>query len=68
MKAKIILKWIGISVGAIVGLALLGVATVYLMIGRDLSRTFDVALTEISVPATSPVRQKDSGLRDYVAA
>jgi len=50
MKAKIILKWIGISVGAIVGLALLGVATVYLMIGRDLSRTFDVALTEISVP------------------
>jgi cytochrome c553 len=50
MKARIILKWIGISVGAIVGLALLGVAIVYLMIGRDLSRTFDVALTEVAVP------------------
>ena len=50
MKAKTILKWIGISVGAILGLALLGVAIVYAIIGRDLSRTFDVALTDISIP------------------
>jgi cytochrome c553 len=50
MKAKMVLKWIGISVGAIVGLALLGVTIVYVMIGRDLSRTFDVALTDVAVP------------------
>lgn len=50
MKAKAILKWFGITIGAIVGLAAVGVAIVYVMIGRDLSRTFDVALAPVAVP------------------
>ena len=50
MKTKKILKWFGITIGGIVGLAMLGVAIVYLMIGSDLSQTFDVALTEVTVP------------------
>ena len=49
MKAKRILKWFGISIGGIVGLAVLIVAIVYVMIGRDLSQTFDVPLTDVAV-------------------
>jgi cytochrome c553 len=50
MRAKPILKWFGIIIGGIVGLAALGVAIIYVMIGRDLSRTFDVAVAELAVP------------------
>ena len=49
MKAKKILKWFGISIGGIAGIAALIVAIVYVMIGRDLSQTFDVPLTDITV-------------------
>jgi len=42
------LKWFGISIGGIVGLAAIAVAIVYVIIGRDLSRTFDVDLTEVT--------------------
>ena len=50
MNAKKALKWIGISIGGVVGLVLLGTAVVYVVIGSDLSRTFDVPLTKIAVP------------------
>jgi cytochrome c553 len=50
MSATKVLKWIGISIGGIVGFALLGTAVIYVVIGSDLSRTFDVPLTEITVP------------------
>jgi len=49
MKAKKILKWFGISIACIAGLAILVVAIVYVMIGRDMSQTFDVALTNVAV-------------------
>ena len=45
-----VLKWIGISIGGIAAFALLGTAIVYVVIGSDLSRTFDVPLTEVAVP------------------
>jgi cytochrome c553 len=50
MNAKKVLKWIGISIGGVVGFTLLGTAVIYVVIGSDLSRTFDVPLTEIAVP------------------
>ena len=50
MKARRVLKWLGIAIGSIVGLALLAVTIIYVLIGRDLSRTFDVATTEVNVP------------------
>jgi len=51
MNAKLILKWLGIAIGVIVGLAILGVAVNYMLIGRDLTRTFDVAVTEVALPS-----------------
>jgi cytochrome c553 len=50
MNARKVLRWIGISFGGIVGLALLGTTIVYIVIGTDLSKTFDVPLTEVAVP------------------
>lgn len=50
MKTKKILKWLGISIGGIAALAVLVVAIVYVIIGRDLSQTFNVALTDVAVP------------------
>jgi cytochrome c553 len=50
MKIKRIFKWAGGILGGIVVLACIGVAIVYVLIGADFSRTFDVALTEIAVP------------------
>ena len=46
MRAKPILKWLGIIIGGIVGLAVVGVALNYVLVGRDLSRTFDVVVDE----------------------
>ncbi len=50
MRPKTILEWLLLVFGGIVGIALLGVISVYILIGRDLSRTFDIAATEIAVP------------------
>ena len=50
MRLKTILKWLLFVFAGIVGIALLGVAAVFVVIGHDLSRTFDVAATEIVVP------------------
>jgi len=49
VKINRILKWFGLILGGIVGVAVLGVAINYLLIGRDLSRTFDVAVDEIDI-------------------
>lgn len=52
MKAKTILKWFAISIGGVMGLAVLAVAVVYVMIGRDLSQKFNHPLIDIDVPAS----------------
>jgi cytochrome c553 len=49
MKTKPVLKWLGIIIGSIVGLVALGLAIIYVLIGRDLSQTFDVDVTEVVV-------------------
>jgi cytochrome c553 len=49
MKIKPVLKWLGIIIGGIVGLVALGLAIIYVLIGSDLSQTFDVAMTEVVV-------------------
>lgn len=50
MRVKVILKWLLIGLGGIVGIALLSVAVIYVLMGSDLRRTFDVAGTAITVP------------------
>lgn len=51
MNTRKILKWSGISIGSIIGLALLCTTGVYIVIGADLARTFDVPLTAVPIPA-----------------
>ena len=41
MRIKIILKWLLVGLGGVVGIVLLGVAIVYVLIEIDLGRTFD---------------------------
>jgi mono/diheme cytochrome c family protein len=50
MRVKTFLKWLLIGLGGIVGIALLGVAVIYVLLGSDLRRTFDVAGNTITVP------------------
>jgi len=50
MKVRTLLKWFALSIGCVAGLALLAVAVIYVMIGNDLSQTFDHPLTEVDVP------------------
>jgi len=50
MKARTILKWFAVSIGGIVGLAVVIVAIVHVVIGRELSQTFDHPLTDVVVP------------------
>lgn len=47
---KKILKWFLIAVGSAIGIALLAVATVFVLIGRDLDRTFEHAGSRVDVP------------------
>ncbi len=47
---KTILKWLLIAIGGALGIALLGVATVFVLIGRDLDRTFDRQASSVDVP------------------
>lgn len=41
-----ILKWLGILAGGVLGLAVMAVAIVYVVVGRDLTKTFDIELPE----------------------
>lgn len=50
MGVRTILKWTSISVGGAAGLILIGVVMIYLLIGFDLSRTFDVEGTSVFIP------------------
>ena len=47
---RLLLKWLAVGLGGIVTLALIGVGIVYVIIGNDLGRRFDVRGTEITVP------------------
>ena len=47
MAARKVLKWIGVGIGAVLSLALLAVAVVYVVIGSDLSATFDVPASDV---------------------
>jgi mono/diheme cytochrome c family protein len=48
---KRVLKWIGVVLGAILGLIILAVAAVYLITGLRMNKTYDVAAEPITVPA-----------------
>lgn len=50
LRVKKILKWLLFGLSGVVGVALLGVATIYLLIGSDLARTFDVVGAKVTVP------------------
>ena len=51
MRLKAILKWFFIGLGAVLGVALLGVLTIYILIGIDRGRTFDnIAGTSVDIP------------------
>ena len=49
MRIRTILKWLLYLVGGIVGIALLGVLTIYVLIGNDLGRTFDIEGSTIAI-------------------
>ena len=53
MRLKSIAKWLLAGLGAVVGIASLGVGVVYLIVGSDLRRTFDIAGIDIDVPDDS---------------
>jgi len=51
MKTGKIVKWIGMSLVGLLGFAVLAVAVVYAVIGRELAQTFDVlAATDLVLP------------------
>jgi len=50
MKTGKVLKWTGLFIAGVIGLAILAVAVVYAVIGRDLSRTFDLVVADVAVP------------------
>jgi mono/diheme cytochrome c family protein len=50
MKVRKILKWIGISLGSLLGIALIAVGVIYFIIGNDFERTFEIGLTHIDIP------------------
>lgn len=49
MRLRRIFKWFGVAVGGLVAIAILGVVAIYMLIGADLDRTFDVPVTKVSV-------------------
>jgi mono/diheme cytochrome c family protein len=51
MSIRKVLKWLGISLGSLLGLALIAVGTIYFVIGNDFEQTFDVGLTDIEIPS-----------------
>lgn len=51
MQPRIVIKWFFISLGAVLGMALCGMIIIYVVIGIDMSRTFDdVSGSSINVP------------------
>lgn len=50
MHLRTIIKWLLLSLGGIVGFVVLAIATIYVLIGSDLDRSFNVAGAEITVP------------------
>jgi len=50
MRLRSVLKWLLIAVGGVLGIALLGATTVYVLIGIDLGRTFDGAGASVYIP------------------
>jgi mono/diheme cytochrome c family protein len=51
VRLKSVIKWLAVGLGGIVAFALIGVGVVWVIIGRDLGRRFDVRGSEITVPA-----------------
>jgi cytochrome c553 len=49
MRMRTMLRWLGLAVGAVVGIALVGVAAIYVFIGSELDRTFDIPGTQVDV-------------------
>ncbi len=49
MRVRTILKWLGLAVGAVVGIMLVGVVAIYVFIGIELDRTFDIPGTQVDV-------------------
>lgn len=49
MTTRKVLKWIGILAGGALGLAVIAVAVVYVIIGRDLTKKFDVEWPEANL-------------------
>ena len=51
MQVKKILKWLFVGLGAVLGVALLGVITIYVLIGLDRAKTFEsVAGSTVQIP------------------
>jgi len=50
MRIKTVLKWIGIPLGSLLGVALIAITAIFFLIGNDLSKTFDVGLTDVEIP------------------
>ena len=50
MHLRSLIKWLLLGLGGIVGLAVLAIATIYVLIVSDLDRTFNVVGTKIAVP------------------
>ncbi len=53
MRAKTIFKWLLAALGGVVALAVLACVVIYIIIGLDLSRTFEVEGTIVDVPTDS---------------
>lgn len=51
MWAKRILKWTGLALLGIVGLTVIAMLSVYIVMGRDLTRSYDIAGEAVAVPA-----------------
>ena len=53
MRVRRLIKWLLMGIGGVVAVALLGVAGIYVFIGIELDRTFEVSGTIIDVPDDS---------------
>jgi mono/diheme cytochrome c family protein len=51
MWIKRTVKWIGLALLGVVGLAVIAVIVVYIVMGRDLTRSYDIAGEDIAVPS-----------------
>jgi mono/diheme cytochrome c family protein len=51
VRLRSVIKWLAVGLGGIAVFALIGVGIVWVVVGRDLSRRFEVCGSEITVPA-----------------